>query len=70
MVLSDPFPLLDSSFRCSRSLCDMRDKHDGADIIIGATGRRYDLTLLSRNTRHFERLDMAVLDPFVALPPK
>lgn len=39
-----------------------------ADIIIGATAQRHSLTILSRNTRHFEPLGVAVLDPFVALP--
>jgi predicted nucleic acid-binding protein len=40
-----------------------------ADVIIAATARCHGLTLLSRNTRHFEPLGVAVLDPLVALPP-
>jgi hypothetical protein len=40
-----------------------------ADIIIAATAQRHGLTILSRNTKHFESLRVAVLDPFVALPP-
>ena len=40
-----------------------------ADIIIAATAQRHGLTILSRNTKHFEPLRVAVLDPFVALPP-
>jgi toxin FitB len=40
-----------------------------ADIIIAATARRHKLTILSRNVRHFEPLGVAVLDPFVTLPP-
>ena len=40
-----------------------------ADVIIAATAHRHELTILSRNTRHFEPLGVSVLDPFVALPP-
>jgi predicted nucleic acid-binding protein len=40
-----------------------------ADIIIAATARRHQLTILSRNLRHFEPLGVSVLDPFSALPP-
>ncbi|WP_456714706.1 PIN domain-containing protein [Bradyrhizobium sp. USDA 4353] len=39
-----------------------------ADIIIAATARRHQLTILSRNLRHFEPLGVAVQDPFAALP--
>lgn len=39
-----------------------------ADIIIAATARRHDLTILSRNLKHFEPLGVPVLDPFVTLP--
>ena len=39
-----------------------------ADIIIAATARQHGLTILSRNTRHFEPLGVRVLDPFVSLP--
>jgi predicted nucleic acid-binding protein len=39
-----------------------------ADIIIAATARRHELTILSRNVRHFEPIGVAVLDPFVTLP--
>ncbi|MGJ4998885.1 type II toxin-antitoxin system VapC family toxin [Bradyrhizobium sp. HKCCYLS3077] len=39
-----------------------------ADIIIAATARRHQLTILSRNLRHFEPLGVAVRDPFAALP--
>jgi toxin FitB len=39
-----------------------------ADIIIAATARRHELTILSRNVRHFEPLGVAVLDPFATLP--
>jgi predicted nucleic acid-binding protein len=41
-----------------------------ADIIIAATARHHELTVLTRNIRHFEPLGMAVLDPFAALPPE
>jgi toxin FitB len=40
-----------------------------ADIIIAATARHHRLTILSRNTRHFEPLGVVILDPFVTLPP-
>jgi toxin FitB len=41
-----------------------------ADIIIAATARRHELTILSRNVRHFVPLGVAVLDPFESLPPQ
>ncbi len=40
-----------------------------ADIAIAATARRNNLTMLSRNARHFAPLDVAVIDPFRTLPP-
>jgi predicted nucleic acid-binding protein len=40
-----------------------------ADIAIAATARRHDLTILSRNERHFAPMDVAVVDPFRKLPP-
>jgi len=39
-----------------------------ADIIIAATARRHELTILSRNLKHFEPLGVTVLDPFATLP--
>ncbi len=39
-----------------------------ADVVISATACRHDLTILSRNERHFTPMDVAVLDPFKALP--
>jgi len=39
-----------------------------ADIAIAATARRHDLTILSRNERHFAPMDVAVIDPFTRLP--
>ena len=39
-----------------------------ADIAIAATARRHDLTILSRNARHFASVDVAVIDPFRAPP--
>jgi predicted nucleic acid-binding protein len=39
-----------------------------ADIAVAATARRHDLTILSRNGRHFTPLDVAVVDPFRELP--
>jgi toxin FitB len=47
-----------------------RDHSPGfADIAIAATARRHDLTILSRNERHFAAMDVAVVDPFQRLPP-
>jgi toxin FitB len=40
-----------------------------ADIIIAATAQNYQLTILSRNLKHFTPLGVAVIDPFLALPP-
>ena len=39
------------------------------DIAIAATARLHDLTILSRNERHFAPMDVAVIDPFQKLPP-
>jgi predicted nucleic acid-binding protein len=39
------------------------------DIAIAATAHRHDLTILSRNKRHFAPMDLAVVDPFEELPP-
>ena len=38
------------------------------DIAIAATARRHDLTILSRNARHFVPMDVIVADPFRELP--
>jgi len=40
-----------------------------ADIAIAATARRHDLTILSRNERHFAPMDVVVVDPLQKLPP-
>jgi predicted nucleic acid-binding protein len=39
-----------------------------ADVIIAATARRHDLTILSCNVRHFAPMDAAVIDIFQELP--
>ena len=39
-----------------------------ADIAIAATARRHDLTILSRNERHFALVDTVVVDTFQKLP--
>lgn len=41
-----------------------------ADVAIAATARRHDLTILSRNARHFVSMDVAVVDPFRDLPQR
>ncbi len=38
-----------------------------ADVAIAATARRHDLTILSRNTRHFVPMEAAIVDPFQLL---
>jgi predicted nucleic acid-binding protein len=38
------------------------------DIVIAATARHHGLTILTRNSRHFEPLGVVVVDPFRALP--
>ncbi len=40
-----------------------------ADAAIAATARRHNLTILSRNQRHFATMDATVVNPFEALPP-
>ena len=50
-------------------LARSRDHSPGfADVAIAATARRHDLTILSRNERHFAPMDIAVIDPFQKLP--
>jgi predicted nucleic acid-binding protein len=39
-----------------------------ADVAIAATAQRHDLTILSRNARHFAPMDVTVIDPFRELP--
>jgi toxin FitB len=39
-----------------------------ADIVIAATARRHNLTILSRNTRHFAPMAAVVIDPFQQRP--
>ena len=39
-----------------------------ADIAIAATAHRHDLTILSRNERHFAPMDLVVADPFETPP--
>ena len=40
-----------------------------ADIAIAATAVNRNLTVLTRNLRHFEPLEIAARDPFDSLPP-
>lgn len=39
-----------------------------ADIVIAATAKHHQLTILTRNLKHFEPFGVPVLDPFAALP--
>lgn len=46
-----------------------RGRHPGVlDILIAATAQAHDLTLLTRNVRHFEPLGIEVVDPLLTLP--
>jgi predicted nucleic acid-binding protein len=38
--------------------------HGGADLLIAATALEHGLTVVTRNTRHFEATGVTVLDPF------
>lgn len=38
--------------------------HDGADVLIAATALTYGLTVVTRNTSHFEPAGVAVFNPF------
>ena len=40
-----------------------------ADIAIAATAVQHDLTVLTRNLRHFEPLGVSAIDPIEMLPP-
>lgn len=37
---------------------------DGADLLIAATALEHDLTVVTRNVRHFEPTSVGVVDPF------
>ncbi len=39
-----------------------------ADIVIAATAASHELTILTRNTRHFEPLGVPAMNPFDRLP--
>lgn len=65
--------LLPFDLRCAHAagqiLDDARAHQPGfEDIAIAATARVHDLTVLTRNLRHFEPLGVRALDPFVGLP--
>ena len=65
--------LLPFDLRCAqmagRIMDDARAHQPGfEDIAIAATARVHDLTVLTRNTRHFEPLGVRAIDPFMTLP--
>jgi predicted nucleic acid-binding protein len=41
-----------------------------ADVVIAATAKLRDFTILTRKARHFEPLGVPFLDPFERLPPR
>jgi predicted nucleic acid-binding protein len=46
-----------------------KGRHPGlSDIVIAATGELHGMTILTRNLRHFEPLEVSCLDPFRELP--
>ena len=67
--------LIDVTISVARAAGNLSDRarsigrHPGlADILIAATAQAHDLTLLTRNVRHFEPLGIDVVDPLVTLP--
>ena len=38
--------------------------HDGADVLIAATALAHELTVVTRNTGHFDPAGVAVINPF------
>jgi toxin FitB len=39
--------------------------HDGADLLIASTALVHGLTVATRNTRHFEKTKVTLINPFV-----
>ncbi|KXF74956.1 twitching motility protein PilT [Paramesorhizobium deserti] len=65
--------LLPFDLQCAHAagqiLDDARAHQPGfEDIAIAATARTHNLTVLTRNLRHFEPLGVPAVDPFAALP--
>lgn len=61
---------LECAHVAGRMLDETRAHQPGfEDIAIAATARTHDLTVLTRNLRHFGPLSVPALDPFDALPP-
>ena len=46
--------------------CKQARRSPAVDALIAATARVHDLTLVTRNTRDFARLDVRLLNPFSA----
>lgn len=40
--------------------------HDGGDVIIAATALHHGLTVVTRNERHFQPLNVAIFNPYSA----
>ena len=60
---------LQCAHTAGRILDDARAHSPGfEDIAIAATARVHDLTVLTRNLRHFEPLGCRAIDPFAVLP--
>jgi predicted nucleic acid-binding protein len=41
-----------------------------ADLAIGAIAQQHNLTILTRNIKHYSPLGLAALDPVAELPPE
>lgn len=41
--------------------------HNGADLMIAATALEHNLTVVTRNTRHFEPAKVNLINPFLAV---
>ncbi|WP_293370557.1 PIN domain-containing protein [Nevskia sp.] len=67
--------LLTLDVKCSRTLGKISDAalaggyHPGvSDVAIAAIAAHHDLIVLTRNLRHFEKLPVTAMDPFIELP--
>ncbi|HWU65144.1 MAG TPA: type II toxin-antitoxin system VapC family toxin [Ensifer sp.] len=65
--------ILPFDLRCAHAAGDILDRaraHDPGfeDIAIAATAEVHDLTVLTRNVRHFQPLGVPTVDPFERLP--
>lgn len=60
--------VVDTSIARRWGLLSAKLGYDGADLLIAATAMEHGLTVVTRNTRHFEPTGVPVIDPFTASP--